>query len=251
MRATSSYFDMSIGCSTLEFCLFPTMVRSVRAMTSWLPMNEILRSGNRPKPQQWKPDESTEVEESSAGEDQDWNDDCDADWTSDSENRSTLPGRSLCAMAASDVRVSSKRSTSETDFLVSDEEGDQTFECSKEELAGDTGLCGPVVDELILVNVSDLGRDLEQCHSEMSIAEFEEYERKTSEAYRKVFARARFPLPRVALSGVGDVCLVSCEHGERPCNELLLMRRWARGRADDHATLPADLEMRDVDLECH
>ena len=44
----------------------------------------------------------------------------------------------------------------------------------------------------------------------------------------------------------GDVCLVYCEHGYIPCNELLPIRRWARGRAEDHATLPADLEMRDL-----
>ena len=85
----------------------------------------------------------------------------------------------------------------------------------------------------------------EQYLSELSIAGSEKYERKTCEAYRKVFARARFPLPRVALRGVGDVCLVY-EHGCRPCDELLLMRRWARGRADDHVTLHADLEMRDL-----
>ena len=53
-------------------------------------------------------------------------------------------------------------------------------------------------------------------------------------------------MPRVALRGVGDVCLVYCEHGYRPCNELLLMRRWASGRADDHVILHADLEMRDL-----
>ena len=57
-------------------------------MTSWFPMDELLRSGNRPKPQHWKSDESTEVEGTSAGEDQDWNDDSDADWTIDSEGRS-------------------------------------------------------------------------------------------------------------------------------------------------------------------
>ena len=41
-------------------------------------MDEPLRSGNRPKPQHWKSDESTEVEETSAEEDEDWNDDSDA-----------------------------------------------------------------------------------------------------------------------------------------------------------------------------
>ena len=102
------------------------------------------------------------------------------------------------------------------------------------------------MDELLLANVCDLGWDIEQYLSELSIADSEKYERKTSEAYRKVFALARFPLPRVALRGVGDVCLVYCEHGYRPCNELLLMRRWACGRADDHVTLHADLEMRDL-----
>ena len=86
----------------------------------------------------------------------------------------------------------------------------------------------------------------QQYLSELSIAGSEKYERKMCEAYRKVFARARFPLPRVALRGVGDVSLVYCEHGKRPCNELLLMRRWACGRADDHGTLHADLEMRDL-----
>ena len=49
----------------------------------------------------------------------------------------------------------------------------------------------------------------------------------------------------ICLLKVGDVCLVYCEHGYRPCNELPLIRRWARGRVDDHVTLPADLEMRD------
>ena len=118
--------------------------------------------------------------------------------------------------------------------------------CWQEDLAGDTGLCSPVVDDSLLANVCDLGWDTEQYLSELSIAGSEKYERKTCEAYRKVFARARFPLPRVALRGVGDVCLVYCEHGYRPCNELLLMRRWACGRADDHVTLHADLEMRDL-----
>ena len=51
------------------------------------PMDEPLRSGNRPKPQHWKSDESTEVEETSAAEDQDWNEVSDDDWTIDSEGR--------------------------------------------------------------------------------------------------------------------------------------------------------------------
>ena len=57
-------------------------------MISWFPMDEPLRSGNRPEPQHWNSDESTDVEETSAEEDQDWNDDSDADWTIDSEGLS-------------------------------------------------------------------------------------------------------------------------------------------------------------------
>ena len=53
--------------------------------------------------------------------------------------------------------------------------------------------------------------DTEQYISEVLVAGFEESERKTSEAYRKVFARARFPLPCAAPRGVGDVCLVCRE----------------------------------------
>ena len=83
----------------------------------------------------------------------------------------------------------------ETDSLLSDEEASQTFMCWQEDLAGDTGLCSPVVDELLLANVCDLGWDTEQYLSELSIADSEKYERKMCESYRKVFARARFPLP--------------------------------------------------------
>ena len=183
---TSNYFAMSVWCSTLEFCLFPTVVRSERRMMSWLPMNEPLRSGNRTKPQRWKPDESTEVEETSAGKDQDWNDDSDADWTFDSESRSSLPGRSVCAMVACDGRVSSRRSNSETDSLISDEEASQTFMCWQEDLAGDTGSCSPVVDDSLLATMCDLVLDTEKYLSELSIGS-EKYERKTCEAYRKVF----------------------------------------------------------------
>ena len=66
MRVASSCFDSLVQCSALEFCLFHPMDGAVRWMTSWLPMDELLRSGNRPKPQHWKSDESTEVEETSA-----------------------------------------------------------------------------------------------------------------------------------------------------------------------------------------
>ena len=123
-------------------------------------MGEPLRSGHRPKPQHWKSDESTEVEETSAKEDQDWNDDSDADWTIDSERRFSLSGGSVCALVASDGQASLRRSISETDLWV---------------------------------------------------AGFEESERKTSEVYRKVFARARLALPSTAPRGVGDVCLICLE----------------------------------------
>ena len=66
-------------------------------MTSWFPVDELFRSGNRPKPQHWKSDEFTGVEETSAGEDQDWNDDSDADWTIYSEGRSIRFLEEACA----------------------------------------------------------------------------------------------------------------------------------------------------------
>ena len=50
------------------------------------------------------------------------------------------------------------------------------------DLVGITGVCGPVVDELLLVNVRDHGWDTEQYLSEVLVAAFEESERKTSEA---------------------------------------------------------------------
>ena len=160
------------------------------------------------KPQHWKSDESTEVEGTSAEEDQDWNDDCDADWTIDSQGRSSLSGGSVCALVASDGQASLRRSISETGLLVSEEEVNQTFACWKEELVGITGWCGPVVDELLLVNVRDHCWDTGQYLSEVLVAGFEESERMTSEAYRKVFAWARFALPCAALRGIGDVsCL--------------------------------------------
>ena len=48
----------------------------------------------------------------------------------------------------------------------------------------------------------------EQYLSEVLVAGFEESERKTSDAYGKVFARARFALPYAAPRGVGDVCVL-------------------------------------------
>ena len=87
----------------------------------------------------------------------------------------------------------------------------QTFACWKEDLVGITGLYGPVVDKLLVANASDHGWDTEKYLSEVLVAGFEESERKTSEAYPKVFARARFALPCAAPRGVGDVCLVCSE----------------------------------------
>ena len=75
-----------------------TMDAVCRAPTKTCFPDAPLRSGNRPKPQHWKSDESTEVEETSAEEDQDWNDDSDADWTIDS-------GRSLFAFWRNCVRT--------------------------------------------------------------------------------------------------------------------------------------------------
>ena len=84
----------------------------------------------------------------------------------------------------------------------------QTLACWKENLVGIIALCDRVVDKLLLANVRDHGWDTEQYLSEVLIAGFEESERKTSEAYRKVFARACFALLCAAPRGVGDVCLV-------------------------------------------
>ena len=127
------------------------------------------------------------------------------------ESRSSLSGRIVCALVASDGQASLRHSISETDLLVSEEEVNQTFACWKEDLVGITGLCGPVLDELLLANVCDHGWDTEQYISEVLVAGFEECERKTSESRRKMFARARLALPCVAPRGVGDVCLVCRE----------------------------------------
>ena len=171
------------------------LAASVRStMTSWLPMDELLGSGHRPKPQHWKSGESTEAKETTAEEDRDWNDDTDADWTIDSEDHSSLSGGRLCALVASDGRASLRRSISETDLSVSEEEVNQTFTCWKEDLVGVTGLFGPVVDELFLASVCDHCWNTEQYTFEVLVALFDESERKTSEAYRKVFARARLAL---------------------------------------------------------
>ena len=82
---------------------------AVRGMTSWLPTNELLCNGNRPKPQHWKSDEPTEAEETSAEEDRDWNDDNDADWTIDSEAHSSFSGGSVYTLVASDGQASLRR----------------------------------------------------------------------------------------------------------------------------------------------
>ena len=76
------------------------------------------------------------VEETSMQEDQDWNDVSDADWTIDPEGRSWLPGGSVCALVASDKQASLRRSISETDLFVSEEEVNQTFACWKEDTEG-------------------------------------------------------------------------------------------------------------------
>ena len=200
---------------------------AARWMTSWLSMDELravcrasiktcfpdapLRSGNRPKPQHWKLDESTEVEETPAEEDQDWNDDIDADWTIDSEGRSSLSEGSVCALVASDGQASLRRSISETDLLVSEEEVNQTFACWKEDLVGIIGLCGPFVDKLLLANVRDHGWDTGQYLSEVLVAGFEESEPKTGETYRKVFPLGTALHCLACTAWCGDLCLVCRE----------------------------------------
>ena len=211
LSVVSCCFDSLVRRSALELCLFPPMDGAVRGMTSWLPTNELLLSDSRPKPQHWTSDESTEVEETSAEKDQDCDDDSDAGWTIDSEGHSSLSGGSVYALVASDGQASMRRGISEIDLLVSEEEVNQTFTCWKEDLVGITGLCGPVVDELLLANARDHGWDTEQQIFEVLVAGFEESERKTSEAYGKVFARARLILPCAAPRGVGDACLVCRE----------------------------------------
>ena len=121
LSVASSCFDSLVRRSALVLSLFFPLdgaVRGMTSMTSWFPMDEPLRLGNRPEPQHWNSDESTDVEETSAEEDQDWNDDSDADWTIDSEGRSSLSGGSVCAVVASDGQASLRRSISETDLLV-------------------------------------------------------------------------------------------------------------------------------------
>ena len=129
--------------------------------------------------------------------------------------------KEVCACWLSDGQASLRSSISETDLLVTEEEVNQTFACWKEDLVGITGLCDPIVDELLLANVRDRGWDKEQYLSEVLVAGFEESERKTSVAYQKVFARARLALHCAASRGVGDVCLVCCEcvlgDTVRPC----------------------------------
>ena len=98
-------------------------------------------------------------------EDQEWNDDSDADWTIDFEDHSSLSGGSVYAPVASDGQASLRRSISEIDLSVSEEEVIQTFACWKMDLVGVTGLCGPVVDELLLANVlvSQKGSECRSC----------------------------------------------------------------------------------------
>ena len=114
----------------------------------------------------------------------------------------------MCALVAYDGQASLRRSISETDLLVSEEEVNQTFACRKEDLVGITGLCGPVVDKLLLANVRDHDWDTEQYLSKVLVEGFEESERKTSEAYRKVFARARLALLFALHRVVSETCVL-------------------------------------------
>ena len=66
----------------------------------------------------------------------------------------------MCALVASDGQASLRRSISETDLLVSEEEVNQTFACWKEDLVGTTGLW-------LLANVRDHGWDTGQYLSEV------------------------------------------------------------------------------------
>ena len=172
--------------SAASNCFLPPVDCAARRTISWLPMVEPLCSSNRAKPQHWKSDEPTEVEVTPAEEDQDWNDDSDADWTIDSEDHSSLSGGSVYALVASDGQASVRRSISEIDLSVSEEEVIQTFACWKKDLVGVTGLCGSVLDELLLAKVYDHGWDTEQFVFEVWVAGFEESERKTSDVCRKV-----------------------------------------------------------------
>ena len=120
-------------------------------------MDEPLRCGNRLKPQHWKSHGSTDVEETSAEEYQDWNDDSDDGWTIDTEDYSSLSGGSACALPASDGQASLRRSISEIDLLISEEEVIQTFACWKED------------HKLLLANVRDHGWKTEQYISEVFV----------------------------------------------------------------------------------
>ena len=73
MYAASSCVDSLVRRSALGFYLYPPMACAVRWMTTWLPMDELRAVG-----------------ETSAGKNQNGNDDSDADWTIDSEGRSSL-----------------------------------------------------------------------------------------------------------------------------------------------------------------
>ena len=160
-------------------------------MASWLPMDEPLRSG----------------EETSAEEDQDWNYDSDADWTINSEGRSSLSGGSVCALVASDGQASLRRSISETDLLVSEEEVNQTFACWKEDLVGITGLCDPVVDKLLLANVRDHGWDTERYLSEVLIGGFEESGRPANRTGRCLLGHALHCLAQPCGYRLHSACL--------------------------------------------
>ena len=101
----------------------------------------------------------------------------------------------LYALVASDGQASLRRSISETDLLVSEEEVNQTFACWKKDLVGVTGL---LWTNCFWPTCTTMGGDTEQYFFEELVAGFEESERKTSDVCRGVFARARSIFPCAA-----------------------------------------------------
>ena len=176
-------------------------------------MDEPLRSGNRPKPQHWKSDGSTEVEETSAEEDQDWNDDSNAGWTIDSEGHYSLSGGSVCALVASDGQASLRRSISETDLLVAGFEESERERCSLWHALHCLALHRVVSETCALFAVN---------------------------AFWATLSGRVATVSTVLVSQRGSECRY------RARGELPLMQQWPRGRADDRVTLPADLETMDL-----
>ena len=104
LRVASSCFDSLVRCSALELCLFPLGRRSERDDFDdfLVSMESSFAVATDQSHSTGRSDVSIEVEETSAEEDQDWNDDSDADWTIDSEGHSSLSEGSVCALVASD-----------------------------------------------------------------------------------------------------------------------------------------------------